>query len=100
MTKQLILCVALAMGLGGCAVMDVSTLPQRFGLPPSGFMSVALFQSSGPSPAALVGFAHGCSEAVCAEAEGFCSARGYRSATDGYRRCIVSVEQNLRRNAR
>ncbi len=40
---------------------------------------------------------NGCSAQGCPQAAQFCTARGYQAGTDRYDRCIVSVEQNLRK---
>jgi|GEM_PF-6136854 hypothetical protein len=41
--------------------------------------------------------ANGCTAQGCPQAPQFCQARGYTPGTDGYERCLVSVEQNLRK---
>lgn len=68
----------------------------RLGGPERGFLTPAVFTDAGPgglTPAA----ANGCTTSGCLPAPGFCAARGYRLGSDGYNRCIVSVEQSLRR---
>ena len=40
---------------------------------------------------------NGCAATGCPQAAQFCVARGYRPETDAYRRCLLSVEENLRR---
>ena len=40
---------------------------------------------------------NGCTSASCPQAAAFCTARGYQPGTDGYDRCLVSVEENLRK---
>lgn len=63
--------LCLAAGLGGCT-------------------DFVLFEDEAPA------YANGCTEAGCPQAAQFCVARGYQPGTDGYNRCIFSVEQNLR----
>ncbi|MEJ0027531.1 MAG: hypothetical protein WDN01_16015 [Rhizomicrobium sp.] len=40
---------------------------------------------------------NGCTAQGCPQAPRFCQARGYQPDTDAYRRCLVSVEDNLRK---
>jgi hypothetical protein len=40
---------------------------------------------------------NGCTEQGCPQAAQFCQARGYQPGSDGYARCLVSVNENLRR---
>ena len=77
--------LGLGLGLGGCA---------DFGLE-QGFLTHA-FDSDEDAPAD----ANGCTAQGCPQAPQFCVARGYTPGTDRYERCIVSVEQNLRKQNR
>ncbi len=43
---------------------------------------------------------NGCTPQGCPQAGQFCTARGYQAGTDGYNRCLISVEQNLRKGVR
>ncbi|HUO88613.1 MAG TPA: hypothetical protein VMU08_05520 [Rhizomicrobium sp.] len=71
-TRALLVVIALAAGLGACTDED-------------------LFGDIGaPAP-------NGCTSAGCPQAASFCTARGYQPGTDGYDRCLVSVEENLRK---
>ena len=76
--------VALSLGLaallGGC--MDVDLDP---------------FDDSSDNSAPVAADPNGCTPQGCPQAPQFCAARGYQPGTDGYNRCIVSVEQNLRK---
>jgi len=40
---------------------------------------------------------NGCTAQGCPQAAQYCTARGYHQDTDAYRRCLISVEQNLRK---
>ena len=40
---------------------------------------------------------NGCSASGCPQAATYCVNRGYAPGTDRYNRCIVSVEENLRK---
>jgi len=40
---------------------------------------------------------NGCTAAGCPQAATYCVNRGYSPGTDRYNRCIVSVEENLRK---
>ena len=42
---------------------------------------------------------NGCTPQGCPQASQFCQARGYQPGSDGYARCLVSVNENLRKNA-
>jgi hypothetical protein len=44
-----------------------------------------------------VGIPNGCTTAGCPQAAEYCSARGYQPGTDRYDRCMISVEENLRK---
>ncbi len=85
MIRTLLLTGVLALGLSGCA---------DFGLPEQGFLTHAFDSDDAPADA------NGCTAQGCPQAPGFCVARGYTPGSDGYARCIVSVEQNLRRASR
>ena len=56
-----------------------------------------LFGDDSPPPVAAE--PNGCTAQGCPQAPQFCVARGYQPGSDGYDRCIVSVEQNLRKGA-
>lgn len=88
----LVLLVALA--AGGCASMT-DKLIARVGGPERGFLTPAILTDAGEAPDQPV-MANGCTAAGCPQAPRFCAARGYSPGSDGYARCIVSVEQNLR----
>ena len=87
MIRTLLLATALGLGLGlgGCA---------DFGLE-QGFLTHA-FDSDEDGTAD----ANGCTAQGCPQAPQFCVARGYTPGTDRYERCLVSVEQNLRKQNR
>ncbi len=60
-----------------------------------GCEDVTLFgDDSGDASAPM---ANGCTAQGCPQAPQFCQARGYTPGTDAYERCLVSVEQNLRK---
>jgi len=40
---------------------------------------------------------NGCTAQGCPQAAQFCTARGYQAGTDGFNRCLISVEENLRK---
>ncbi len=40
---------------------------------------------------------NGCTPQGCPQAPQFCQARGYAPGTEAFQRCLVSVEQNLRK---
>lgn len=42
---------------------------------------------------------NGCTASGCPQAATFCVNRGYSPGTDRYQRCVISVEQNLRRGS-
>ena len=69
--------VALALCLGGCDSMDIDLDPF--------------------SDDAAVVQPNGCTAAGCPQAATFCVNRGYQPGTDGYNRCVISVEENLRK---
>ncbi len=70
-----LLALGMAVCLGGCADFNL-----------------AGDDSDSPPPA------NGCSaQGGCPEAAQFCVARGYHPDTDAFHRCLVSVEQNLRK---
>ncbi len=62
-----------------------------------GCEDVTLF---GDDEAALPPASNGCTAAGCPQAASFCAARGYQEGTDAMRRCLYSVEQNLRADNR
>ncbi|HEY0107655.1 MAG TPA: hypothetical protein VGB91_16360 [Rhizomicrobium sp.] len=77
--RAAILAIGIALTLGGCADFD-------------------LFGDDGDAPPVATA-PNGCGAQGCPQAPQFCVARGYQPGTDGYNRCIVSVEQNLRKGA-
>lgn len=42
---------------------------------------------------------NGCTAAGCPQAATYCVNRGYSPGSDSYNRCIISVEENLRRGS-
>jgi hypothetical protein len=81
--RAALLALGLAVTLGGCMEVDIDP-----------------FGDDTPD-AASAEQPNGCTaEGGCPQAAQFCVARGYQPGTDGYNRCIVSVEQNLRKPAR
>ena len=42
---------------------------------------------------------NGCTAAGCPQAATYCVNRGYQPGSDGYNRCLISVEENLRRGS-
>ena len=42
---------------------------------------------------------NGCTAAGCPQAGTYCVNRGYSPGTDRYNRCVISVEENLRRGS-
>jgi hypothetical protein len=85
-----LLVLLLALVAAGCA-STVDRIVSRVGGPQRGFLTPPALRDSGPAVAS------GCTAAGCAQAPAFCTARGYLRGTDGYNRCIVSVEQSFRR---
>ncbi len=73
-----ILAIAMLVCLGGC--MDVDFDP---------------FGSDDDTTVAAM--PNGCTAQGCPQAAQYCTARGYHPDTDAYRRCVISVEQNLRK---
>jgi hypothetical protein len=85
MIRILLLAALVSIGLSACSDL---------GLPEEGFLTHAFDSDEAPpSP-------NGCTAQACPQAPGFCTARGYAPGTEGYRRCLVSVEENLRRQSR
>ena len=78
--------LGLGLGLGGCADIGLE----------QGFLTHAF--DSDEDDAAVA--ANGCTAQGCPQAPQFCVARGYTPGTDGYQRCLISVEQNLRKQNR
>jgi hypothetical protein len=70
--RALLVTVILAAGLGACTDLDL------FG------------DDATPLP-------NGCTTSGCPQAAQFCTARGYHPGTDGYSRCLASVDENLRK---
>ncbi|HXC55549.1 MAG TPA: hypothetical protein VNU97_09650 [Rhizomicrobium sp.] len=93
-TRALIAVLLLAGALAGCTSV-VTRVAASLGLPKSGFATDALFPD-GPVPAAAGCAARDCDSQALAQAPQFCTARGYQPGSDGYRRCLVSVAENLR----
>ena len=85
MIRTLLLAAVLGFGLSGCAGVDLE----------QGFLTRA-FDSDEDAPVN----ANGCTPQGCPQAPQFCVARGYTPGSDRYMRCIVSVEQNLRKQNR
>ncbi|MEI9996333.1 MAG: hypothetical protein WDM91_17175 [Rhizomicrobium sp.] len=75
-TRAAILAIGLTLLLGGCT--DVDLLGDD--------------DAASNAPAA-----NGCTAQGCPQAAQFCVARGYHPGSDGYNRCLVSVEENLRK---
>jgi hypothetical protein len=75
-----LLAIGMAFALAGC--MDVDLDP---------------FGDDTPE---IVPAANGCTSQGCPQAPQFCIARGYKPDTDSYRRCIISVEDSLRKDNR
>lgn len=42
---------------------------------------------------------NGCTASGCPQAATFCVNRGYTPGTDRYQRCVISVEENLRKGS-
>ena len=68
--------LGLALSLGGCDSLMVD---------PFGDDDTAAVQHNG------------CTAGGCPQASTFCVNRGYAPGTDRYNRCVISVEENLRR---
>jgi len=82
MIRTLLLAAALGLGLGACTALD---------------SDVSLFGDSDDSAAP----ANGCTVQDCSQqARNFCAARGYSPGTGPFDRCVVSVEENLRKESR
>lgn len=75
--RVLLTVVLLAGGLGACADMGLSDV-------------FSDDDDAAPNPNA-------CTADGCPQAPAFCTARGYTPGTAAYQRCLVSVEQNLRK---
>ncbi|HEX4303489.1 MAG TPA: hypothetical protein VHZ78_11910 [Rhizomicrobium sp.] len=86
--RLLAVAAIVALGLAGC---------EDGGLPEQGFLTHAFDSDSDDAPPVA---ANGCTPAGCPQAPGFCAARGYSPGSDGYQRCIVSVESDLRKGMR
>ncbi len=78
---------ALALTLAGCEDVE---------LPEPGFVTHAFNSDDSDAPPVAT---NGCTPTGCPQAPGFCVARGYSPGTEGYQRCIVSVESDLRKAA-
>jgi hypothetical protein len=85
MIRILLLAALVSVGLSACSDL---------GLPEEGFLTHA-FDSDEALPSS-----NGCTAAGCPQAGNFCVARGYSPGSEGYRRCLVSVEENLRKESR
>lgn len=88
----------LGAGLAGCNMVPTF---QEMGLPERGFVTHDMFPDGAGAGigagGAVAPAANNCTPEGCPQAAGFCTARGYQPGTAGYQRCLVSVEQNLRR---
>ncbi len=87
--RAALLAISLAGFLGGCDTLNADYDP--FGDDSSDSSSSSASSAVQPN---------GCTQQGCPQAPQFCIARGYKPDTEGYRRCIISVEQNLRKAAR
>lgn len=72
-----LLAIGMAFALAGCMDFD--------------------FDPFGDDTSEIAPAANGCTPQDCPQAAQFCVARGYKPDTDGYHRCIISVEENLRK---
>jgi hypothetical protein len=79
---------ALALFLAGCEEVDIDPFDDSDA--PAAAASSPAYPGA-PHPAAACTTENG-----CPQASQFCMARGYQPNTDGFSRCLVSVEQNLR----
>ena len=95
MRARHLLVLLAALAVGGCASMT-DRIIARVGGPERGFLTPAIFTDAGAAPDRPAEAANGCTAAGCPQAGSFCIARGYATGSDGYARCVVSVEQNLR----
>jgi len=85
MIRILLLAALVSVGLSACSDL---------GLPEEGFLTHAFDSDEAPVSS------NGCTAQGCPQAGSFCAARGYAPGTEGYRRCLVSVEENLRKESR
>jgi len=76
--RAAILAIGFAALLGGCMDMDAD-----------------LFGGDDDAPAAVA--PNGCTAQGCPQAAQFCQARGYSPGTEAFQRCLISVDQNLRK---
>lgn len=101
MIRRVVIVVLLASGLAGCALPEIpspDSILVALGLPKRGFAADSVFpdDATPTTPASSVART-ACTSETCPQAVQFCTARGYRPGTDGFARCLVSVEQNLSR---
>jgi hypothetical protein len=89
--------LALALLAGGCSSLTDRAIAMVGG-PERGFLTPAILSDDGSAPVETVSM-NGCTTVGCPQAAGFCLARRYQPGTISYNRCILSVEQNLRRQA-
>ncbi len=75
--RAAILAIGLVSLLGGCVDVDLDPF--------------------GDDDTAATVSPNGCTAQGCPQAPQYCLARGYHPDSDAYRRCVISVEQNLRR---
>ena len=86
---------ALALFLAGCEEVDIDPFDDSdTGAPAPAAATApsaaAPYYATTPRPSACT------TENGCPQAAQFCIARGYQQNTDGFNRCLISVEQNLR----
>ena len=93
--RAALLAVGLVGLLAGCDTLNAEYDP--FGDDSSSTSTTSNASNSSDNGAAQ---ANGCTPQGCPQAPQFCVARGYRPETEGYRRCLISVEQNLRKGTR
>ncbi len=87
------LVAALALFLAGCEEVDIDPFDDSDSTPPPAATApsaAAPYYATTPRPSACT------TENGCPQASQFCIARGYQPNSDGFNRCLVSVEQNLR----
>lgn len=98
MFRRVLIVLLVASGLGGCALPKLPSsdgILVALGFPKRGFATDSMFPGDA-TPAAPIA-EPACAPESCSQAAQFCTARGYHPGTDGFGRCLVSVEQNLRR---
>jgi hypothetical protein len=99
-TKRLLIVLLVAAGLSGCAHPRIPTpdsILTALGFPKRGFVTDTMFPDDGAPATSMAPAARtACTPKTCSQAAQYCAVRGYRPGTDGFGRCLVSVEQNLR----